>query len=157
MLFTCADYQNCSLVKIRPILVQETFDMHRYTRHSGLAIINWIVASTDGAKNCQEKESWVLHAFHEVGEEGHTLDFKVAALKGFLFSEKLADEVSVPRRSRWIISSRLCHSMGEDTRAAMWVEEEARWSMELASRWETTNTWDNSGLVNQHGLIQTSY
>ena len=126
MLFTCADYQNCSPVKIRPILVQETFDMHRYTRHSCIAIINWIVASTDGAKKCQEKESWVLDSFHEVGEEGHTLDFKVTTLKGFLFSEKLADEVSVPCWSRWTISSKLCHSMGEDTRAAMWVEEEAR-------------------------------
>ena len=28
-----------------------------------------------------------------------------------------------------------------DKRAAIWVEAEARWSMELASRWEMTSTW----------------
>ena len=71
-------------VKMRPILVQETCDMHSYTCHSVPAITNWI-ASTDGVKNCQEKESWVVDTFHEVGQEGHTL--KLQNARFYIFKE----------------------------------------------------------------------
>ena len=99
--------------------------MHSYTGHSGRAITNWI-ASTDGVKNRQEKESWVVDTFHEVGQEGHTLKGFFVFNAGFKILKKLAHEVLVPCLSSWIFSSRLCHSMGADMRAAMWVEEEAR-------------------------------
>ena len=64
--------------------MQETCDMHSYTCHSVPAITNWI-ASTDGVKNRQEKESWVVDTFHEVGQEGHTL--KLQNARFYIFKE----------------------------------------------------------------------
>ena len=49
--------------------------MHNYTRPSG-PIIRWILL-TDGVENCQEKQSWVVDGFHEVGQEGQTLMLKL--------------------------------------------------------------------------------